>query len=190
MSVDPGHVTQLLISVRQGSGSAAAALMPLVYEELRGLAGALLRGQSPDITLQPTALVHEAYMRLAGAASADWRDRAHFFAVAARAMRQVLIDHARARGAEKRGGRRERVSLEQNDAAELRPFDLVSLNDALTSLGELDENQARVVELRFFGGMTNDEVALVLDRSTRTVEREWRAARAWLRRELAARGDD
>lgn len=190
MPTEPANVTRILRDARDGDSSAAARLLPLVYEELRGLAANLLRRGGPPLTLQPTALVHEAYLKLAVApgetgSGVDWQDRAHFFAVAAKAMRQILIDHARGRGAAKRGGDWARVPLDQADGAgDDATIDLLVLNDALLRLAELDPIQSEVVALRFFSGMSPEEVALVMNISTRTVEREWRAARAWLRHTL------
>ena len=175
-------VTRVLARIGEGHKSAVAELMPLVYEELRRVAGDLFRHQSPGQSLQATALVHEAYLRLVGNTGIQWESRAHFFAVAAMAMRQVLANHARARRAEKRGGgNRARVTLSGViDAGGKRDIDLLALHEALERLTSLDERQSRIVEQRFFGGMTNDEIAHVLNVSTKTVEREWRAARAWL----------
>jgi len=175
-------VTRALARIGEGHKSAVAELMPLVYEELRRVAGDLFRGQSPGHSLQATALVHEAYLRLVGRTEIQWESRAHFFAVAAMAMRQVLANHARAKRAEKRGGAdRARVTLsEVIDAGRGPDIDLLTLNEALERLAALDERQCRIVEQRFLGGMTNAEIAHVLNLSTKTVEREWRAARAWL----------
>lgn len=169
---------------------AAARLFPMVYDELRRLAASALKGERADHTLQPTALVHEAFLRLADLPDRQWQDRAHFVAVAARAMRRILVDHARARNAVKRGSGEIRVSLEDVDvpAGEGADVDLVTLDEALSTLAALDERQARIVELRFFGGLTVDETAVLIDLSTRTVKREWQMARAWLRRELARLG--
>jgi RNA polymerase sigma factor (TIGR02999 family) len=185
---EPTHreVTQMLARARAGDDSAVRALLPLVYEEMRALAGSLFREQRAMHTLQPTALVHEAFIKLAGPAETAWESRAHFFAVAAKAMRQVLTDHARRKRAEKRGGAAHRITLSglATPVAE-QAIDLIAFNDALARLGELDERQARVVELRFLGGLTVAEVAEVTGLSVSTVEREWRMARAWLRRELS-----
>ena len=156
-------------------------LVELVYTELRDLAGGYARGQRAGHTLQPTALVNEAFLKLAHGANPAWNDRAHFLAVAATAMRQVLTDHARARQAAKRGGAWEKVSLsELSLGQEAGEIDLLALDDALLKLKAFDERKHRVVELLFFGGLTVEEVARVLGLSTTTVEGEWRAARAWL----------
>lgn len=161
-------------------------LFPVVYEELRRLAAAVLRRERPGHTLQPTALVHEAFLRLADVPQHRWRDRQHFVAVAARAMRRVLVDHARGRQALKRGVDL-RIPIDDIDVASAPPggIDLVALDEALATLASLDPRQARIVELRFFGGLTVEETALVIGASERTVKRDWQMARAWLRRELA-----
>ena len=188
-------VTQLLTEVGKGHASAADQLLPLVYDELRALASSYFRRQRPDHTLQPTALVHEAYAKLVGSGGEDavgsaWTSRAHFFAVAAKAMRQILANHARDRRAAKRSGEWNRVTL--SDAVTPtadREFDLVSLDEALAQLSELDERQARVVELRFFAEMNMKEIAHVMEVSVSTVEREWRMARAWLSGRLRGSGE-
>jgi RNA polymerase sigma factor (TIGR02999 family) len=187
--------TQMLARARSGDDSAVHALLPLVYAELRALAGAVFREQRAEHTLQPTALVHEAFLKLAGPGDVAWESRAHFFALAAQAMRQILADHARRKRAEKRGGDRQRITLSDwATPASAHALDLIAFDDALARLGEIDPRQARVVELRFLGGMTMPEVARVMEISLSTAEREWRMARAWLRRELqdesAATGED
>lgn len=163
--------------------------MPLVYAELRALAGSYFRHQRSDQTLQPTALVHEAFLRLVDQTAVQWNDRAHFFAVAATAMRQILADHARRRRSQKRGGGWDRITL---DAAVTPPaeadIDLDALDTALTLLESLDERKHRIVTLRYFGGLTVEDVALVTGVSKSTAESEWRGAKAWLSRELS-RGD-
>lgn len=179
---NPEELTLFLDALRDGDGEGAErALMPHVYRELRAIATACMRGQRPDHTLQPTALVSEAYLKLFRRTDAKWNDRKHFFALAAKAMRQLLVDHARARSAEKRGGHREDLSL---DAAVSQAagfdFDLIDLNDLLDEMAGFDAAQARVVELRYFGGLEMQQIADVLGTSLSTVEREWRAARAWL----------
>ncbi|MBL8863789.1 MAG: sigma-70 family RNA polymerase sigma factor [Planctomycetes bacterium] len=177
----PSEVTRLLDAIGRGEDGASARLLELVYGELRALAGAYGRGQRPGHTLQPTALVHEAFVKLVEADAREFTDRAHFLAVAATAMRHILSDHARARRADKRGGGLERVTLVEGAlAGEARDLDLVALDDALQELSELDARKHRVVELRFFGGLTAEEAARVLDVSLSTVESDWRAARAWL----------
>ena len=169
-----------------GDGPAAAGTRPEpLYDELRRLAEACFRGQPADHTLEPTALVHEAYLRLAGHRD-DYRDRTHFVAVAVTAMRQILVDHARRRGAGKRGGRWHRVTLaDPISPGSGREVDVLDVEDALRKLAALDERKARVVELRFYGGLTIAEVAALLDVSTITVNRDWWTARAWMERELA-----
>ncbi len=181
MSTAPHEVTLLLARAGNGDADATSRLLELVHEELRALAGGFARGQRAGHTLQPTALVNEAFLKLVHGETPAWNDRAHFLAVAATAMRQILTDHARARAARKRGGEWEKVSLSD---LQLRAggdeVDLLALDDALEQLRAFDPRKHRVVELRFFGGLTVEEVARVLDLSTTTVESEWRAARAWL----------
>jgi RNA polymerase sigma factor (TIGR02999 family) len=156
-------------------------MLPLVYDELHRLAAGYLRRERPDHTLQPTALVHEAYLRLVGQRQVDWRDRAQFIGVAAGMMRRILVNHARDRRAAKRPGDREAVSLSLVEQAGGTPdVDLIALEDALERLAAQDARKARVVELRFFGGLSADEIAAVLDLSRATVEREWSFARHWL----------
>jgi RNA polymerase sigma factor (TIGR02999 family) len=170
----------------RGDKDAAERVFPLVYDQLRRLAARQLRRERRGHTLQPTALVHEAYVRLAGQRAAEWPDRAHFFAMAARVMRHVLVDHARRNRAAKRGGSACRVSLDEASPAG-RPLELevVALDEALEELAALDPDQARIVELRFFAGMTVEEVAAALGVSAATVQRDWRTARAWLYRRIA-----
>jgi RNA polymerase sigma-70 factor (ECF subfamily) len=164
------------------------SLLPLVYKELRRLAAGYLRREKPGQTLQPTALVHEAYMRLMKDRPDRWQNRAHFCAIAAHSMRQILIERARARGAAKRGGARHRVTLDDAFAAgENRSIDLLALDEALERLAALDPEQARLVELRFFGGLTVEETAEAMDISPATVKRHWTIAKAWLTRELQGR---
>ena len=161
------------------------ALLPVVYQELRRLAASYLRREKPGQTLQPTALVHEAYMRLLKDRPDRWQNRAHFCAIAAHSMRQILIERARARGAAKRGGARPRVTLEEGlVAGEDRSIDLLALDEALERLAALDPEQARLVELRFFGGLTVEETAEAMNISPATVKRHWTVAKAWLTREL------
>jgi RNA polymerase sigma factor (TIGR02999 family) len=179
-------VTQLLAGLRDGDESVAARLLPLVYDDFRSLALRHLARERAGHTLQPTALVHEAYLKLVDQTRVNWQGRTHFFAVGAQAMRRILVEHARSRRREKRGGDRQRVELEEASAlAPERAVDLLDLDEALQRLEALDERQARVVELRFFGGMKMEEVALTLGVSKRTAEGDWRMARAWLHRELA-----
>ncbi len=182
-------VTECLERIRDGHPSAAANLMPLVYEELRNLARFHVARPAPDQTIQATALVHEAYLRLVKNQDITWESRAHFFAVAAMAMRQILANHVRDKRAAKRKSDGMQVSLSQAiESGGSTEFDMVALNDALQVLSELDERQGNVVSLRFFSGMEFDEIALVLKVSTRTVERDWRMARAWLSAELRSDG--
>jgi RNA polymerase sigma factor (TIGR02999 family) len=187
----PPEITQLLqgLSRPDGDPQSAEHLFRLVHRELHELASSLMRRERPAHTLQPTALVNEAYLRLAGAARLNWESRAHFFGIAARAMRQILVDHARERAAVKRGGHWQRVTLDEHiDAFAGSDVDLFELDHALSRLASLDERTARVVELRFFAGLTEEEIAHVLGISRRTVQREWWTAKMWLRRELA--GED
>ena len=179
-------LTQILIDARaERPADVAKKLMPLVYDELRELAARYLRSERCGHTLQPTALVHEAFMRLVDQDRVDWKGRTHFYAVGAEAMRRILIDHARARGRGKRGGKWQRVVLNEEDAPqEFQDIDLVALHVALEALAALDKQQARIVELRFFGGLTVEEVAHVLEVSKRKVEGDWSHAKAWLRSAL------
>lgn len=182
---DPGTITQLLHELRDGRSAAFDDLIPLVYEQLRRLAGRRLRKEHGAHTLQTTELVHEAYERLAAHHEVDWDDRNHFFAVAARAMRQVLVEHARRKNTQKRGGSAPHVSLDESTPAETPlSISVLALNDALERLEMLDARQAKVVEGRFFAGMTIRQTAQILDVSVSTVKRDWRTARAWLAREL------
>ena len=176
-----GSATQLLLSWSGGDRLALDQMLPLVYEELHRLAALYLSRERPDHTLQPTALVNEAYLRLINQRQVDWRNRAQFLGVAANMMRRILVNHARDRAAEKRAGDRERVSLSLVElSSNPSDVDLIALETALDKLTALDERKASVVELRFFGGLTMDEVAEVLEISRATVEREWSFARAWL----------
>ena len=178
-------ITQILADLESGDEAAAQRLMPVVYSKLRALAGSFFQAQQAGHTLQPTALVHEAYLRLVRVPDAQWTDRKHFFRVAARAMRQLLTDHARRRRAARRGGDTPTVTLDSSFADQRsHDIDLVVLDDVLTKLTALDERQGRIVELRFLAGLTVDETADVLGVSPRTVELDSRLARAWLRREL------
>lgn len=179
------HTTRVLAAAARGGEHAVAELSGLVYDQLRDLAAALLRRERAGHTLQPTALVHEAFIRLIDSTTVNAADRAHFVAIAAGVMRRVLIDHARAHGAAKRGGGRRLTLRTGADIAKTPEVDVLDLDDALSRLAQLDERQAKVVELRFFGGLTMDEVATVLGLSKRSVEADWALARAWLHRELA-----
>jgi RNA polymerase sigma factor (TIGR02999 family) len=178
-------VTRLLLEWRNGDASALDRLVPLVYEDLRRLAHRCLRREREGHTLQTTALVNEAYLRLVGSSRVQWQDRAHFFALATQLMRRVLVDEARRRNVQKRGGEQTRVALEEADAiAPERHLDLVALDDALRRLSDVAPRKARVVEMRFFGGLTIEETAAVLEISTDVVKREWRTAKLWLLRAL------
>jgi RNA polymerase sigma factor (TIGR02999 family) len=182
---DAEEITHILQAMEAGDEAAADRLLPVVYDELRARARYYLRSGRSGDTLQPTALVHEAYLRLAGQ-PAGWEGRTHFYAVAAMAMRQILIDHARYRRREKRGGDAARVTLSDAVAQVASPdVDVLALGEALERLAQLNERQARIVELRYFAGLTVDEVAEVLDVSKRTVEADWTFAKAWLKAELA-----
>lgn len=184
-SDQPGHVTQLLERWGGGDPSALDELTPLVLSELRQLAAAYLRRERPGHTLQATALVNEAYLRLVGQKQGRWQGRKHFYGIAARLMRQVLVEHARRHGAEKRGGGREAVTLGHADEVVGSPeVDVLAVHEALERLAAFDEQHARVVELRFFCGLSIEEAAEALGVGHATVEREWALARAWLRKEL------
>ena len=185
MASDPSRVTRLLVEWQKGSNSALEQLMPIVYSELRRIARRHIRQQRPGHTLQTTALVHEAYLRLAGGPRPDLQNRTHFFSVAATAMRHILVDHARAHLTEKRGGAYRPVALEEAAISTERAGELVALDDALTTLTTLHPRQSKVVEMRYFGGLTSEETAEVLQVSPDTVLRDWRAAKAWLHRELS-----
>lgn len=191
---DKDTITDILAKTRTGRAASAEAerLLPLVYDELKRLAGRMMARERRDHTLQTTGLVHEAYLRLVDQSRVDWRGATHFRAVAAQAMRRILIDHARARQSEKRGGAWQRVTLAHTiapgDQAGFDAADLIALNAALEKLQTLDPRQARVVELRFFGGLSVEETADELGVSRRTVEGDWTHARVWLRRELRSPG--
>jgi RNA polymerase sigma factor (TIGR02999 family) len=182
---DPGEVTRLLYELKAGNRAAEEQLIPLVYRELRGIASNRLRQEAAHHSLQPTALVHEAYLRLTRLQEIDWQSRSHFFAVSATLMRRILVDHARANQAQKRGDGIEMITL--NDAifpSPEREPEILALNEALDRLARLDERQAQIVEMRFFGGLSEEEIGNILGISARTVKREWRAAKAWLFAEL------
>jgi len=182
------EITELLADLRKGDQRAIETLMPIVYQELRRLAAHYMQRQPPDHTLQATALVHEAYLRLAGSRTLDWRDRAHFFAAAAQVMRNLLVDHARAGHRAKRGaGNDVRLDEALTLAAPESQY-LLAIDEALSSLAKIDPRQSQIVELRYFGGLTIAEVATVLDISDRTVKREWQMAKAWLFAELGGAG--
>jgi RNA polymerase sigma factor (TIGR02999 family) len=179
-------ITQVLADLNAGDAAAHDRLLSAVYDELRELARGYLRRQRAGHTLEPTALVHEAYVRLIQQDHPGYQSRVHFFAVAAKAMRQLLIDHARRKGAAKRGEGWERITLSELRSARTSDIDLLDLDEALGELGRLDAQQCRIVELRFFGGLTIEETAEEVGVSTATVEREWRSARAWLSARLSS----
>lgn len=179
------NVTQLLQNLKTGDTAAEAKLISVVYDELRRLAAHYMRRERPDHTLQATALVHEAFLRLADQKDIDWQGRAHFFGVAAKLMRQILVDHARAHVRVKRGGGGQKLSLDEGLlVTEARSTDLLAINNALDRLAKLDARQAQTVELRFFGGLGVEETAEVLGISPKTVKRDWSMAKAWLHGEL------
>lgn len=182
----PSDVTRLLADAAQGSAGAAERLFPVVYRELRRIAAVQMRGERSDHTLEPTALVNEAFLRLVGAANLQPKNRSHFFAIAAQAMRRILVDHARRRGAQKRGsGDRPALLLDVADATADPNGYVIALNEALHELEALDPRQARVVELRFFGGMTIEETADLMGVGHATIERDWKLAKAWLHRRIS-----
>jgi RNA polymerase sigma-70 factor (ECF subfamily) len=181
----PGEVTQLLIEIRAGNREAEEQLIRLVYAELRRLAAHYLRAERADHTLQPTALVHEAYIRLTKVQELEWHSRSHFFATAATIMRRILVDHARAQQAEKREALHNAISLEDVlVVSTTRSSELVALDEALSKLAHLDPRRSKIVELRFFGGLSEEEIGTVMGISARTVKRDWRIAKAWLYDEL------
>jgi RNA polymerase sigma-70 factor (ECF subfamily) len=179
------NVTQLLLDMRQGVPGADTKLLAIVYRELRRIAGQCFRYERPDHTLQPTVLVHEAYLRLVGPGGVEWQNRSHFFAVAAQTMRRILVDYARTRKAQKRGGPAVRIDLpEALMISEEKSEQVLLLDEALSRLARFDPRQSRIVEMRFFGGLTEEEIAEVLGVSARTVKRDWSMARAWLLGEM------
>ena len=182
----PGEVSKLLQVWRGGDRDALDSLLPLVYKELRRVAHFQLRNERPNHTLQSAALVNEAYLRLVGLSSPGWESRTHFFAIAAQLMRQILVDYARRRRTAKRGASVARVSLEDAAIApKKRGLDVVALDDALKSLAKIDPRQSRVVELRFFAGLSLEEISAAMEIAPATVQRDWTAARAWLHREMS-----
>lgn len=188
-NMEPSQVSRLLAEWRQGDGEALDQLMPLVHAELRRLAGHYLRKERPDHSFDPTDLVHEAYLRLVDKSHPRWRDRVHFYAVAAQLMRRILVDHARAVRSAKRGGGLPKIRLDESiDAAEERASDVIALDEALEALGRIDPRKARTIELRFFGGLSVEEAATVLEVSTATVKKDTRLARAWLLASLRSEG--
>ena len=186
--VSPGDVTALLGDWSRGNRTALDQLLPLVYAELRRVAARQLRNERPDHTLQPTALIHEVYIRLVDQRQVDWQNRAHFFGVSAQVMRRILVDHARRHGASKRGEGVRCVSIDEakDVAAASNDIPIVALDDALDRLEKVDSALAKIVELRAFGGLTIEEAAHVLSVSPSTVKRDWRTAKAWLNRELGS----
>ena len=183
---EPSEVTRLLRQFGAGNRSGVDKLFATVYQELRNLAAQFFQREPQGNTLQPTALVHEAYVKLVDQKNVDWQGQTHFFAVAAQAMRRILVDHARQRRAAKRGGRKKRVLLVEDLVAGFQPNDdLLAVDEVLSKLTLLDPRQAQMVELRFFGGLSVTEAAEVLGMSKRSAEREWTMVRAWLRRELS-----
>jgi RNA polymerase sigma factor (TIGR02999 family) len=184
----PQNVTEMLRDWRNGDQEALGKLIPVVYDELRHQAARYLRRERPGHTLQTTALIHEAYLRLINQQNIEWQNRAHFYAIAARLMRQILVDHARKRQATKRGGSDIKIPLAE--AVVISPgvnADLVALDEALTRLAALDPQQSRIVELRYFSGLSVEETAEVLGVSSRTVKRDWNVAKAWLRQQIGER---
>jgi RNA polymerase sigma factor (TIGR02999 family) len=184
------EVTRILEDVGRGDDGASARLFGVVYDELRGLARARMRGERDDHTLQPTALVHEAWLRLLGGDGARFENRAHFYGAAAEAMRRILVDHARARGADKRGGGRARETL-GDEAGETGadPEEILAVHEALERLEGVDEEKSRLVKLRFFSGLSLEEIAVLLEVSVPTLKRRWRFARAWLSKEITEARD-
>jgi RNA polymerase sigma-70 factor, ECF subfamily len=180
----PRDVTRGLQAWSGGDQSALEKLVPLVYEELHQRARRFLGRERTGHSLQPTALIHEAYLRLRGSKAVDFRDRGHFYALSSRLMRQILVDHARSRRSQKRGGGVLRVAFDEALVGREAEPDLVRLDEALRTLAEIDERKSRMVELRFFGGLSAEETALVLNVSSQTVLRDWRLAKAWLQREM------
>jgi RNA polymerase sigma factor (TIGR02999 family) len=186
----PDEVTRLLVDWGNGNQAALDALIPLVYDELRRLAGRYMRRESPGHTLQTSAVVNEAYLRLVNQKSVQWQNRAHFFGIAAQLMRRILVDHARSRSRAKRGGGAQMVSLVEQAVIPNEVEEVIALDDALKNLAEMDPRKSQIVEMKFFGGLTNEEVAAVLKVTPRTVERELRKAKAWLNRALSKGATD
>lgn len=179
------QITVLLVNIENGDSRAIDELLPLVYSQLKAMAGNQLKGERPNHTLNATALVHEAYLKLVHQDRVSWQNRAHFFAIAAQAMRRVLINYAKSRLADKRGGGQPIVTFNEEVMSGDSPAEeIIALDEALTRLKEIDERQSRIIELRFFGGLTEQEVAQVMKISESTVKRDWRMARAWLTREM------
>jgi RNA polymerase sigma factor (TIGR02999 family) len=185
----PIEITQQLIAWSKGDSAALDKLIPAVYQELRRMADRCLRGENAEHSLQPTALVHEAYLRLIDQSRVEWHNRAHFFGVAAQMMRRILVDHAKTKHREKRGGKARKLSLDEiTNYADEPAAELVALDEALKILAEMDERKSRIVEMRYFGGLTVEETAQVLGVSDKTVIRDWNLAKAWLYQELNRTG--
>src|SRR5688572_17183739 len=188
MAANPREITELLVCWSNGSPTAVEDLVTLIYPELRRLARRRMRQEDPAHTLQTSALINEAYLRLVNQRDVAWQDRAHFFAVAAQVMRRILIDHARKHHRAKRGGGAHHVALDEGAViGQQRAAESLALDAALIQLAKIDERKSRIVELRFFGGLTVEEVAELMDLSPITIKREWRSARAWLQGEISAR---
>lgn len=188
MASSAGSITRLLLNWREGDKTALDRLVPLVYREMRRLAGYYMRRQRADHTLQTSALINEAYLRLIDHKNMRWENRAHFYAVAAQAMRRILVDHARSRGYQKRGGGALKVSFDEAAiGAEERAAELIALDDALKDLAAMDPRKSQIVELRYFGGLSVDETAEVIGVSAVTIMREWRSAKGWLLRAISKR---
>ena len=186
-----GDVTQMLVAYGEGDRQALDELLPLVYQELRRIAGHYLRGERGGHTLQPTALVHEAYLRLVNQHSVKWQNRAQFYGIAATMMQRILVNHALAKAAEKRGSDAERVSVDEATISLGAPdIDLLALDEALTMLAGRDQDKARLVEMKYFGGMSTKEIAEAMGKSTATIERDWAFSRGWLYQILGGDGDD
>lgn len=185
MNADEIDIAKVLAAIAEGQQDAAEQLMPMVYDELHQVAERMLRHESRGHTLQPTALVNEAYLRLVGQTNVDWQGKTHFFAIGAKMMRRILVDHARQKKSQKRGGRFHRIALSEDlCVSNSNDEDVLAIEEALAKLEKLDSRQAKIVELRFYGGLSVHEVAEVLGVSKRTVESDWTMVRAWLRREL------
>lgn len=182
MSSDTHQITQMLIELTDGNAEVVERILPHIYDELRRLAGSYLRRERSDHTLQPTALVHEAYIKLIDQKKVKWQNRAHFFGIAAQVMRRILMDHARKHNADKRGGDYEKLPIEEEIlvVSHEKSAELIALDDALQALAELDEQKAKIVELRYFGGLSIEETAEVMGVSVPTINRQWRMAKAWL----------
>ena len=180
------EVTQLLIQWSEGNQTALDELMPIVYEELRRMAKQHMNRQDSGHTMQATELIHEAYVKLAGNEEKDWKNRAHFFGVASKAMRHILVDYARSKNSQKRGGILQKITFVENEVvSNKKSEEIVALDDALLKLVELDERKSRVVEMKFFGGLKTDEIAQILQVSEMTIKRDWRFARNWLLKEIS-----